>query len=122
MLVNTIINTNIVHKNLGTYFTHIYTTLCNSSYIEASFNMPIALKLRTLTTPAFRFQPVQTRLITHSARMSVNEQGQGKSHAVGDSAVPKSVQNTAPKGLEEALPDKVRHTSFASHASLSWVS
>jgi hypothetical protein len=44
--------------------------------------------------------------------MSANEYGQGKSHAVGDSAVPKGVQDAAPKGLEEALPDKVRRISY----------
>jgi hypothetical protein len=67
--------------------------------------MPFALKLRTITRPVFQ----QTRLISQSTRMLANEHGQGKSHAVGESAVPKSVQDAAPKGLEEALPDKVRH-------------
>jgi hypothetical protein len=66
--------------------------------------MPFALKLRTITRPVFQ----QSRLISQSTRMSANEYGQGKSHAVGDSAVPKGVQDAAPKGLEEALPDKVR--------------
>jgi hypothetical protein len=65
--------------------------------------MPFALKLRSVARPVFQ----QSRLITQSARMSVNEHGQGKSHAVGQSSVPKSVQDAAPKGLEEALPDKV---------------
>lgn len=104
------------HKLRHQFNSHLY----NSSSSLPSFNplnMPIALKLRTLITPVFRFQPIQTRSITNSARMSVNEQGQGKSHAVGESAVPKSVQDAAPKGLEEALPDKVRYTSFASHGS-----
>jgi hypothetical protein len=41
--------------------------------------------------------------------MSANEYGQGKSHTTGDSAVPKKVQEAAPAGLEEALPDKVCH-------------
>jgi hypothetical protein len=45
--------------------------------------------------------------------MSANEYGQGKSHATGDSAVPGKVQEVAPKGLEEALPDKVH-----SHCSI----
>jgi hypothetical protein len=66
--------------------------------------MPFALKLRTITRPVFH----QSRLLTTTTRMSTNEYGQGKSHAQGDSAVPKSVQDAAPKGLEEALPDKVR--------------
>jgi hypothetical protein len=65
--------------------------------------MSFALKLRTITRPVFQ----QTRFITQSTRMSANEYGQGKSHAQGESAVPKSVQDAAPKGLEEALPDKV---------------
>jgi hypothetical protein len=66
--------------------------------------MPFALKLRSIARPAFQ----QTRFISQTTRMSVNEHGQGKSHAVGESAVPKSVQDAAPKGLEEALPDKVK--------------
>lgn len=45
---------------------------------------------------------------------STNSYGQGKSHAVGDSAVPEGVQNAAPKGLEEVLPDKVSN-SFQIH-------
>ncbi|KAJ4296204.1 hypothetical protein N0V90_006249 [Kalmusia sp. IMI 367209] len=39
-----------------------------------------------------------------------NEQGQGISHAVGDSKVPSSVQQKAPQGLEESLPNKVHDT------------
>ncbi|KAF2831894.1 hypothetical protein CC86DRAFT_451577 [Ophiobolus disseminans] len=77
--------------------------------------MPFALKLRTITRPAFQ----QTRLITQSARMSANEYGQGKSHATGESAVPKSVQDAAPAGLEEALPDKVHPTSGNASQSTS---
>jgi hypothetical protein len=49
--------------------------------------------------------------------MSANEYGQGKSHAQGESAVPKSVQDAAPKGLEEALPDKVGLTHPKQHNS-----
>lgn len=74
--------------------------------------MPFALKLKTITRPAFQ----QTRFISQSPRMSTNEYGQGKSHAQGDSAVPKAVQDAAPKGLEEALPDKVwSHLPLPSH-------
>lgn len=36
-----------------------------------------------------------------------NNQGQGISHATGGSKVPDSVQQKAPKGVEEALPNKV---------------
>jgi hypothetical protein len=42
---------------------------------------------------------------------SSNEYGQGKSHAQGDSAVPGKIQEAAPSGLEEALPDSVRYPS-----------
>jgi len=35
-----------------------------------------------------------------------NEHGQGTSHAVGDSKVPGSIQQKAPQGLEENLPNK----------------
>jgi hypothetical protein len=38
-----------------------------------------------------------------------NQHGQGASHATDHSKVPQSVQNKAPKGLEEKLPDSVRH-------------
>jgi hypothetical protein len=66
--------------------------------------MTFALKLRSLSRPAFQ----QSRLITQSARLSANEYGQGKSHAQGASKVPEGVQKAAPKGVEEALPDSVR--------------
>ncbi|KAK3081689.1 hypothetical protein LTS18_003871 [Coniosporium uncinatum] len=39
-----------------------------------------------------------------------NEHGQGASHASGDSKVPDKVQEKAPKGLEESLPDSVHPT------------
>lgn len=39
-----------------------------------------------------------------------NEHGQGVSHAVGDSKVPEKVQEKAPQGLEESLPNKVHDT------------
>jgi hypothetical protein len=39
---------------------------------------------------------------------STNKHGHGQSHATGESHVPHKVQEAAPKGLEEALPDKVR--------------
>jgi hypothetical protein len=41
-----------------------------------------------------------------------NDQGQGISHASGDSKVPDKVQQQAPKGLEESLPDSVRYPSL----------
>jgi hypothetical protein len=40
---------------------------------------------------------------------SSNQYGQGKSHAQGDSAVPGKIQEAAPSGLEEALPDSVSY-------------
>jgi hypothetical protein len=36
-----------------------------------------------------------------------NQQGQGVSHATGDSSVPQKVQEKAPQGLEEKLPESV---------------
>lgn len=39
-----------------------------------------------------------------------NQQGQGISHAAGDSVVPQKVQEQAPIGLEKNLPNKVYHT------------
>jgi hypothetical protein len=49
-----------------------------------------------------------TRFVPSTIRMqSTNEYGQGKSHASGESKVPGKVQEAAPRGLEEALPDKV---------------
>jgi len=42
-----------------------------------------------------------------SFTMSSNAQGQGTSHATGDSVVPGEVQEQAPKGLEESLPNTV---------------
>lgn len=63
-----------------------------------------ALKLRAFTRPIVRTTPI----FRNSIRMSsTNEYGQGKSHAAGDSAVPGKVQEQAPSGLEEALPDSV---------------
>ena len=41
-----------------------------------------------------------------------NEHGQGVSHATGDSKVPGSVQQKAPQGLEESLPNKVSSYSI----------
>lgn len=39
-----------------------------------------------------------------------NEYGQGKSHASGDSVVPDKVQEQAPKGVEDKLPNAVHDT------------
>ncbi|KAM0425934.1 hypothetical protein ACHAPT_008873 [Fusarium lateritium] len=39
-----------------------------------------------------------------------NERGQGVSHASGESKVPEAVQQKAPQGLEENLPDSVHPT------------
>ncbi|KAJ4345443.1 uncharacterized protein N0V89_011573 [Didymosphaeria variabile] len=39
-----------------------------------------------------------------------NEHGQGVSHATGGSKVPDTVQQKAPQGLEESLPNKVHDT------------
>ena len=52
-----------------------------------------------------------------------NEHGQGVSHATGDSKVPGSVQQKAPQGLEESLPNKVSSCQkpklFAIHVDMS---
>lgn len=58
-----------------------------------TFVRPIAQSIRTA-------QPVR---MWHT-----NELGQGRSHATGESKVPGSVQEAAPTGLENALPDQVR--------------
>ncbi|KAH6869536.1 hypothetical protein B0T10DRAFT_568844 [Thelonectria olida] len=42
--------------------------------------------------------------------LNQNERGQGISHAAGDSKVPGKVQEEAPQGLEERLPDSVHPT------------
>ncbi|RAH80337.1 hypothetical protein BO86DRAFT_390319 [Aspergillus japonicus CBS 114.51] len=39
-----------------------------------------------------------------------NEYGQGISHATGGSRVPDKVQQKAPQGLEESLPNKLHDT------------
>ncbi|KAJ9648460.1 hypothetical protein H2201_000796 [Coniosporium apollinis] len=39
-----------------------------------------------------------------------NDAGQGMSHATGDSKVPDTIQDKAPKGLEESLPNSVHDT------------
>ncbi|KAL3453678.1 hypothetical protein BJX65DRAFT_302569 [Aspergillus insuetus] len=39
-----------------------------------------------------------------------NARGQGTSHATGGSKVPEEIQNKAPQGLEESLPNKVHDT------------
>lgn len=44
---------------------------------------------------------------------STNQHGQGVSHATGESAVPNKVQDVAPKGLEDALPEGVSGTLIA---------
>lgn len=69
--------------------------------------MPIALKLRSITRP-FLQQTSASKQITAFRMSSTNQHGQGASHATGDSAVPKKVQEVAPKGLEDALPEGVR--------------
>lgn len=67
--------------------------------------MPFVLKARTIARPFIQ----QTHIYKHtSIRMSsTNQHGQGASHATGESAVPKKVQEVAPKGLEDALPEGV---------------
>merc|ERR1711963_1090504 len=63
----------------------------------------------TISRPLIRQIPIFKQ---SSIRMSsTNQYGQGASHATGDSAVPHKVQEAAPKGLEESLPDGVHPTS-----------
>jgi hypothetical protein len=54
----------------------------------------------------FRSINIHTPRITTRSIMQ-NQQGQGVSHASGDSAVPQKIQEKAPKGLEEKLPESV---------------
>ncbi|KAL6163868.1 hypothetical protein ACJQWK_10390 [Exserohilum turcicum] len=67
--------------------------------------MPFTSRLRPIYRPLIQ----QTHIFKKpSIRMSsTNQHGQGASHATGDSAVPHKVQEAAPKGLEESLPDGV---------------
>ncbi|RYP71981.1 hypothetical protein DL771_004450 [Monosporascus sp. 5C6A] len=61
---------------------------------------------RPLLCTAVLSRPLST---THARTASrENEYGQGVSHATGKSKVPESVQEAAPKALEDALPDFVR--------------
>ncbi|KAF1941444.1 hypothetical protein EJ02DRAFT_404423 [Clathrospora elynae] len=70
--------------------------------------MPVALKIRTITRP---FVQQSSFFRQTSIRMSsTNQHGQGVSHASGDSVVPKKVQEAAPKGLEESLPESIHPT------------
>lgn len=53
-------------------------------------------------------QPLLSQAVKMSSPTKQTPEGQGVSHAVNDSMVPGSVQERAPKGLEEALPESVR--------------
>lgn len=78
------------------------STLCHRNHQPM-----ILLKLRTFTRPTIQ----RTCIATSAIRMqstNENKRGQGVSHASGESHVPGKVQEAAPQGLEEALPDKVR--------------
>ncbi|KAI1778212.1 hypothetical protein F4818DRAFT_405198 [Hypoxylon cercidicola] len=64
--------------------------------------------IRTLKSSTSRQLPSTVRsLSTIFARMS----NMDKSHATGGSKVPGKVQEKAPKGLEESLPESVHPTS-----------
>lgn len=54
----------------------------------------------------FQVKPLQTFSLLSIFTMQ-NEHGRGVSRAVGDSKVPEKVQEKAPQGLEESLPNKV---------------
>ncbi|KAK8029070.1 hypothetical protein PG991_006126 [Apiospora marii] len=66
--------------------------------------------LRTATRSAFRVSavgaPAARPISTTAARMGSTD----RSHATGASAVPGKVQEKAPKGVEDALPDSVHPT------------
>ncbi|KAF2132994.1 hypothetical protein P153DRAFT_283390 [Dothidotthia symphoricarpi CBS 119687] len=51
-----------------------------------------------------------------------NEHGQGVSHAAGDSKVPHSIQQKAPQGLEENLPNSIHDTGSSKHGPQTNVS
>lgn len=57
-----------------------------------------------------------------SSTISSNAQGQGTSHATGGSVVPGKVQEQAPKGLEESLPNSVNATLIWWLKDEDWVS
>lgn len=54
-----------------------------------------------------------------TSRMSENQYGQGQSHASAPSKVPGKVQEQAPQGLEERLPDSVRPDNSSSSTLLT---
>jgi len=57
---------------------------------------------------AFKSNHYRIPILPLSIFAMQNEHGQGVSHAVGDSKVPEKVQEKAPQGLEESLPNRVR--------------
>jgi hypothetical protein len=61
----------------------------------------------TPTKASFYIQRFAKASYSSTAIKMQNEHGQGKSHATGDSVVPNKVQEQAPKGLEEGLPNAV---------------
>jgi hypothetical protein len=62
---------------------------------------PRLIARTTLQTTRISKLPLSTSAIT------MNQSGQGTSHATGDSKVPHKVQEQVPKGVEESLPDSV---------------
>jgi hypothetical protein len=48
---------------------------------------------------------------------NTNEYGQGASHASGDSAVPRKLQEKLPKGAEEAAPNSLHDTGSSGRQS-----
>ncbi|CAO2655220.1 Nn.00g102840.m01.CDS01 [Neocucurbitaria sp. VM-36] len=72
--------------------------------------MPVGLKIRTFARPIVQQSRIFPSTSTSLRMASSNEYGQGKSHATGESAVPNKVQDVAPKGLEDALPEGVHPT------------
>ncbi|KAH6879586.1 hypothetical protein BKA70DRAFT_1412027 [Coprinopsis sp. MPI-PUGE-AT-0042] len=47
---------------------------------------------------------------TETLNPHTNSDGQGASHATGESFVPSGVQRAAPRGLEESLPESIHPT------------
>jgi hypothetical protein len=92
---------------------HIYTLLFLSTQLSISPSYMSNIIFRNTFNQITRSTPsVTARMSSNiSSTLNQNEHGQGATHASGgaqNSKVPDVVQDKAPKGLEEALPDSVR--------------
>ena len=68
--------------------------------------------LRTASRSAFRVSAVRAPAARPLSTTAARTGSTDRSHATGESAVPRKVQEKAPKAVEDTLPDSVR---FLSH-------